>query len=82
MIFKISLHLPAKKFCNELFAQTLMVRTTISGRAPLAVDAKHVVIIDRSGMTINVHKNDVSQFPLIKTLKVMKFYKKKINKNT
>jgi hypothetical protein len=53
-----------------MFATTLMVRTTVTGRAPMAVDAEHVVIIDRSGMTVNVHKNDVSQFPLVASMKV------------
>ena len=53
-----------------MFATTLSVRTTISGRAPMAVDNDHVVIVDRSGMNINVHKNNISTFPQVSTLKV------------
>ena len=53
-----------------MFATTLSVRTTISGRAPMAVDNDHVVIVDRSGMSINVHKNKISTFPQVTTLKV------------
>ena len=37
----------AAKFSNEMFATTLSVRATISGRAPIVVDKKHVLLIDR-----------------------------------
>ena len=55
---------------KEEFLSTLAVKGSMIGRAPVDVSDKYVVLADRSGMNVNVYKNDGSQYPLISSFKV------------
>jgi hypothetical protein len=57
-------------FSREEFAQTLAVRATVRGRAPVVVDDHHVVCVDRGGMKVSLFTNDNSKFPTKTTFEV------------
>ena len=60
----------AINYNREEFAQTLPVRGTVRGRAPVVVSEGHVSCVDRGGMNICLYAYDNAQFPSKGTLQV------------
>ena len=48
---------------REEFKETLAVRASVQGRAPVAVDDLHVACVDRSGMNVQLYVYDNAKFP-------------------
>ena len=56
---------------KEEFSDTLAVKGSMIGRAPVAVSDTYVVLADRSGMNVNVYDSKQKEYPLLATLKVI-----------
>ena len=56
---------------KEEFSDTLAVKGSMIGRAPVAVNDTYVVLADRSGMNVNVYDSKQKEYPLLATLKVI-----------
>ena len=58
---------------REEFKETLAVRASVQGRAPVAVDDLHVACVDRSGMNVQLYVYDNAKFPKACLLEVSKY---------
>jgi len=54
---------------KEEFSDTLAVKGSMIGRAPVAVNDTYVVLADRSGMNVNVYDSKQKEYPLLTTFK-------------
>ena len=52
---------------KECFKETMAVKGSLTGRAPVVVSDHHVALVDRSGFQVNLHRYDNEKFPVIGT---------------
>lgn len=67
----INIVFSAVDFSREEFAQTVSVRGTIRGRAPVVVDEHHIICVDTKGMDVSIYEYDNAKFPLKGSLQVI-----------
>ena len=52
---------------KDCFKETMSVRASLIGRAPVVVNSHHVALLDRSAFKVSLYKYDDDKFPLIGT---------------
>ena len=52
---------------KDCFKETMSVRASLIGRAPVVVNSHHVALLDRSAFKVSLYNYDDDKFPLIGT---------------
>ena len=50
---------------KDCFKETMSVRASLIGRAPVVVNNHHVVLLDRSAFKVGIYKYDDDKFPFV-----------------
>ena len=50
---------------KDCFKETMSVRASLIGRAPVVVNSHHVALLDRSAFKVSLYKYDDDKFPFI-----------------
>ena len=52
---------------KDCFKETMSVRASLIGRAPVVVNSHHVALLDRSAFKVSLYKYDDDKFPFLGT---------------
>ena len=63
----ISLSNSATVYLSTRYKETMAVKLSLNGRAPIVVTDHHVAMLDRSAYTVNIYQYDNQKFPSVST---------------
>ena len=55
----------ATVYLSTRYKETMAVKLSLNGRAPIVVTDHHVAMLDRSAYTVNIYQYDNQKFPSV-----------------